>query len=305
MQRNRIRRSELSTPASSPKMIGQAAASEADFAFLDLEDAVAPDQKVQARQNVIAGLNTHDWGRTTRGYRINAVETPWCHDDLIEVITGAGANVDIVIVPKIRTAREVWFVDDLLTQLEHKLGLEVGRIGLEVLIEEVEALASVNEIAKSSPRLEAMILGMGDLAGSQGMQLGHIGVTDSGANDVWYYARSQMIIAARVAGIDAIDGVYADFRNPDGFRQAAAEFATLGGVGKWCIHPSQVALANEAYAPSEAAIAEAAVVVAAMDQAIADGKGAANHNGMMIDAASVRAFQVTLDRARMCGLNVD
>ena len=136
------------------------------------------------------------------------------------------------------------------------------------------------------------------------MQLGHIGVTDSAANDVWYYARSQMIIAARVAGIDAIDGVYADFRNPDGFRQAAAEFATLGGVGKWCIHPSQVALANEAYAPSEAAIAEAASVVAAMDQAIADGKGAANHNGMMIDAASVRAFQVTLDRARMCGLAI-
>src|SRR6476661_513823 len=145
----RLRRSELATPGTSPKMIAKAAASDADLVFLDLEDAVAPEQKENARANIIAGLNDLDWGRTVRSYRINSVDTPWCHDDVIEVVTGAGANIDVIIVPKIKGPRDVWFVDDLLTQLERKLGLEVGRIGIEVLIEEVQALQTVDEIARS------------------------------------------------------------------------------------------------------------------------------------------------------------
>ena len=305
--RNRLRRSELSTPGTSTKMIAKAAASDADLVFLDLEDAVAPSEKEGARKNIIAGLNDLDWGPTVRSYRINGVHTHWCHDDLIEVVTGAGANIDVIIVPKIKGPRDVWFVDDLLTQLERKLGLEVGRIGIEVLIEEVEALACVNEIARCSPRLEAMILGVGDLSASQGMRLGHIGATDGAEEikypgDVWHYARIQMIVAARAAGIDAIDGPYANFGNPRGYEVGATTFSMIGGVGQWCIHPSQVEIANRVFAPTTEEIANAQAVVNAVKEAEGRGEGAASLNGVMIDAATTRLFEVTLDRARQCGL---
>jgi citrate lyase subunit beta / citryl-CoA lyase len=304
---HRLRRSELSTPGTSTKMIAKAAASDADLAFLDLEDAVAPAQKGGARKNIVDGLNCLDWGRTTRSYRVNGVHTPWCHDDLIEVVSGAGANLDVVIVPKVKGPRDVWFVDDLLTQLERKLGLDVGRIGIEVLVEEVEALACVEDICRSSDRLEAVILGVGDLSASQGMRLRHLGVTDDGSalpypGDVWHFARNRMIVAARAAGIDAIDGPYANFANPKGYERSAAWFSTLGGVGKWCIHPSQVEIANRIFAPTPDEIAEAQSVVAAVKEAEARGEGAANLNGMMIDAATTRVFEVTLARARQCGL---
>jgi citrate lyase subunit beta/citryl-CoA lyase len=303
----RVRRSELSTPATSTKMIAKAAASDADLAFLDLEDAVAPAEKEGARKNVVAGLNELDWGDTTRSYRINSVDTKWCHDDIIEVVTGAGANLDVIIVPKIKGPRDVWFVDDLLTQLELKLGLEPGRIGIEVLIEEVEALARVNEIASCSPRLEALILGVGDLSASQGMRLGHIGSTGgdgriSYPGDVWHYARVQMVVAARTAGIDAIDGPFADFGRPDAYENSAATFLMLGGVGKWCIHPNQVPIANAVFAPTPEEIAEAQAVVRAVAEAEAQGLGAASYNGAMIDAATARLFNVTLERARRCRL---
>jgi citrate lyase subunit beta/citryl-CoA lyase len=306
-QPERIRRSELSTPGTSDKMIAKAAASEADLVFLDLEDAVAPSAKVGARKNIIAGLNDLDWGSKTRSYRINSVDTKWCHDDIIEVVSSAGANIDVIIIPKIKGPRDVWFVDDLLTQLETKLGLEVGRIGLEVLIEEVEALAAVNEIATCSPRLEAMILGIGDLSASQGMRLGHVGSTEGDGRirypgDVWHYARVQMIVAARSAGIDAIDGPFANFANPVAYEESAATFSMLGGVGKWCIHPSQIAIANRVYAPTAAEIEKAQAVVQAVHEAEARGDGAANLDGVMIDAATTRLFEVTLDRAKMCGL---
>src|SRR6476619_343576 len=152
---SRLRRSELSTPGTSEKMMAKAAASDADLVFLDLEDAVAPSEKEAARQPIVSALATLDWGNKTRAVRINGTHTQWCHDDLVEVVTGAGAVLDIVIIPKVKAPRDVWFVDTLLTQLEHKLGLEVGRIGIEVLIEETEALARVEEIAGSCDRLEA------------------------------------------------------------------------------------------------------------------------------------------------------
>jgi citrate lyase subunit beta/citryl-CoA lyase len=288
-------------------MIAKAAASDADLVFLDLEDAVAPSAKEGARANIVAGLNDLDWGTTVRSYRINGVHTPWCHGDIIEVVSGAGANIDVIIVPKVKGPRDIWFVDDLLTQLEQKLGLEVGRIGIEVLVEEVEALACVEELCRSSERLEAVILGVGDLSASQGMRLGHIGVTDGDAavrypGDVWHFARNRMIVAARSAGVDAIDGPYANFANPKGYERSAAWFSMLGGVGKWCIHPSQVALANAVFAPTEEEIANAQAAIDAVAEAEARGEGAANLNGMMIDAATTRLFQVTLDRAAACGL---
>lgn len=306
-KQTRVRRSELSTPGHSEKMIVKAAQSDADMVFLDLEDAVAPTAKVGARRNIIAGLNELDWGHKIRSYRINGVDTQWCHDDIAEVVTGAGANIDVIMVPKIKGPREVWFVDDLLTQLELKLGLEVGRIGIECLVEEVEAVQTVDEIARCSPRLEALTLGVGDLSASQGMRLGHIGVTDGDAalrypGDVWHYAHTRMIVACRAAGIDAIDGPYANFANPEGYERSAATFSMLGGVGKWCIHPSQIEVANRVFAPSPEEIDEAQGVVDAVRAAEAEGQGAANYRGMMIDAATTRLFEVTLDRARQCGL---
>ena len=303
----RVRRSELSTPGTSAKMIAKAAASAADMVFLDLEDAVAPSAKVGARKNIVAGLNDLDWGNKIRSFRCNSVDTQWCHDDIAEVVTGAGQNLDVVMVPKIKGPREVWFVDDLLTGLEKKLGLEVGRIGIECLVEEVEALQTVDEIARCSPRLEALTLGVGDLSASQGMRLGHIGVTDGEEalrypGDIWHYARTRLVVACRAAGIDAIDGPYANFASPDGYQKSAATFAIMGGVGKWCIHPSQIEIANRVFAPSEQEIATAQGAIAAVTEAEAAGEGAANFGGMMIDAATTRLFQVTLDRAYRCGV---
>jgi citrate lyase subunit beta/citryl-CoA lyase len=300
----RLRRSELSTPATSEKMIARAAGSDADLVFLDLEDAVAPAAKQGARANVVRGLTTLDWRGKTRAYRINGVHTPWCHGDLIDVVSGAGHDVDVVIVPKVKAARDVWFVDDLLTQLERRLGLPAGRIGLELLIEETEALARVEDIAACSPRIEALILGVGDLSASQGIRAGHIGGGPDARypGDMWHYARNRMIVAARANGLDAIDGPYADFRDADGYRIQAAWAATLGAVGKWCIHPSQVPLANEVFAPTAAEIERATRIVTAVREAEQQGQGAASLGGVMIDAATTRIFEAVLERARQCGL---
>ncbi len=309
MSRERLRRSELSTPGTSPKMMARAAESAADLVFLDLEDAVAPAEKPGARRQVVDALTGLDWGDKTRACRINGTATPWCHDDLIEVVTGAGSCLDVVIVPKVKAPRDVWFVDDLLTQLEGKLGLAVGAIGIEVLIEETEALAGVEAIAASSPRLEALILGVGDLSASQGIRARHIGAVGGGGGaaqpypgDLWHYARNRMIVAARANGLDPIDGPYADFADDDGYRREAAWAATLGAVGKWCIHPNQIRPANEVFAPTPAEIDEARRVVAAVRAAEDAGQGAARLGGVMVDAATARVFDGVLHRARLCGL---
>jgi citrate lyase subunit beta/citryl-CoA lyase len=298
----RLRRSELATPGISPEMAAKAAQSGADLVFLDLEDAVAPAQKEPARSVIVDSLNNLNWGSTVRAFRINGVHTKWCHDDLIEVVTGAGQNIDIVIVPKVRTPRDVWFVDDLLTQLERKIGLETGQIGLEVLIEEASALSCVEEIASCSNRLEALILGVGDLAASQGVRTKHIGGLGDYRGDVWHFARSRMIVAARANGLDPIDGPYADFKDSTGYVSAATEAATLGALGKWCIHPAQIALANAVYTPSEAEIAEADSIVRAVQKAQESGLGAATYEGQMIDEATARIYSMILSRAEQCGV---
>jgi citrate lyase subunit beta / citryl-CoA lyase len=299
----RLRRSELSTPGTSEKMIVKAAASAADLVFLDLEDAVAPAEKEKARQPIVAALNELDWGTKTRAVRINGTHTHWCADDLSAVVEGAGARLDVVIIPKVKAPRDVWFVDTLLTQLETKLGLAVGRIGIEILIEEAEALARVEELATCCPRLEALILGVGDLSASLGMRLGQIGETDDRyPGDVWHFARNRLIAAARAAGIDPIDGPYGNIRHPDGYRREARWAATLGAVGKWAIHPSQIDIANEVFAPTQGEIDQAVAVVGAVREAEAAGAGAATYNGMMIDAATARIYEGVLDRARLAGL---
>lgn len=303
---SRLRRSELSTPATSTKMINKAAASDADLVFLDLEDAVAPQEKEGARANIVAGFNDLDWGKKVRAYRINGVHTPWCYGDVIEVVSQAGANVDVIIVPKVKAPRDVWFIDDLLRQIELKHGLEVGRIKLELLIEETEALACVEAIAASSDRLEALILGVGDLSASQGMRAAHIGGGDGKGpgypGDIWHYARNRMIVAARANGLDAIDGPFGNFRNPEAYRTSATQAAILGAVGKWCIHPSQVEVANAVFAPTPEEVATATKIIDAVHQAEAQGHGAANLDGMMVDAATTRIYELVIERARLCGV---
>jgi citrate lyase subunit beta/citryl-CoA lyase len=218
---------------------------------------------------------------------------------VIEVVTRAGANLDIIIIPKVKAPRDVWFVETLLAQLEAKLRLE-RRIGLEVLIEETEALARVEEIAAASPRLEAMILGVGDLSASQGIRTGHI--SDPALRypgDMWHYARNRMIVAARANGLDAIDGPYPNYRDADGYRRDATWGATLGCVGKWCIHPSQIAIANEVFAPTDKEIEVARRMCDAYEAAQRGGAGAAGESGVLVDAASLRIFQGVLERARL------
>ena len=299
MTTTRLRRSELSTPGTNEKMMAKAAASAADLVFLDLEDSVAPAEKKAARALVADALVTHDWGTTTRALRINGVHTPWAYGDLIDVVTRAGGALDVVIVPKVKAPRDVWFVETLLDQLEADVGLD-RRIGIEVLIEETEALARVEEIAAASSRLEALILGVGDLSASQGIRVGHIGeATDRYPGDMWHYARNRMIVAARAHGLDAIDGPYANFRDAEGYRREAGWAATLGCVGKWAIHPSQIAIANEVFAPTPDEIERARRAVDAVRAAEETGAGAASLGGMMIDAATARIFQVTLDRAAL------
>lgn len=297
----RLRRSELSTPASSPKMFDKAMASAADLVFLDLEDAVAPSQKEIARKNAIEALNDLNWGSKVRAVRVNGADTHWAYDDVIKVVEGAGEKLDVIIVPKPKAPRDIWFFDTLLTQIEAKKGLK-KKIGLEALIEESAALARVEEIAASSPRLEALILGFGDLSASQGVRLGiSSDPTHRYPGDMWHFARVRMISACRANGLDAIDGPFGNFRDAEGYRREATWAATLGAVGKWAIHPSQIELANDVFAPTPQEIESAKKMKDAYDAATREGAGAAGAGGMLIDAVVVRIFENVLERARLSG----
>ena len=297
----RLRRSELSVPASSTKMMEKAIVSAADLVFLDLEDAVAPAQKEASRKNAIDALRGGNWGKKVRAIRVNGADTHWAHDDVIEVVEGAGEFLDVIIVPKPKAPRDIWFFDTLLTQLETKLGLK-KKIGLEALIEESAALANVEAIAACCPRLEALILGFGDLSASQGMRFG---VATDPANrypgDIWHHARGRMITACRAAGIDAIDGPFGNFKDPEGYRRDATWAATMGAVGKWAIHPSQIELANDVFAPTPHEIETARKMSEAYQAATRDGAGAAGAGGMLVDAVAVRIFEGVLERARLTG----
>jgi len=298
----RLRRCELSTPGSNEKMIEKALGTAADVVFLDLEDAVAPNQKADARGKVIEALRTLDWGRKTRAIRMNNIETEYAYQDVIEVVEKAGEHLDLIIIPKVKAARDVFWVDTLLTQIETRLRRK-KKIALEVLIEEVQALINVEEIARSSPRLEAIIFGPGDFSASQGVRMTTIGGSvTTYPGDIWHYARSKIVVAARAAGIDAIDGPYADFRNPDGYREEAIRSVTMGFTGKWAIHPSQIEVANEVYSPTKEEIERARRLEAAYAKAEAEGLGAVTFEGVMIDAASVRIIRNVIDKANLIGM---
>src|SRR5262245_26262509 len=297
----RARRCQLSVPGSSEKMLAKAAGLTVDHVFLDLEDAVAPSAKPGARGTIVNALNELEWKPKTLCVRVNDVTTQWCFEDIIEVVTGAGHKLDTIMLTKAKSAGDVRFVHLLLDQLEKKLGLP-RRIGIECLIEEVEGMMNVEEIAACSDRLECLIFGMGDYSASQQMQLQSIGSSGGYSGDVWHYPRYKMTIACRANGIDPVDGPYANFRNPEGYRKEAERANTLGMVGKWAIHPSQVEIAHEVFAPSADAIANARKQKKAYDEALAQGLGAINVDGVMIDAASIRIVQNIIDRADLVGV---
>ena len=300
-QPKRARRCQLSVPGSSEKMMAKAAALDLDHVFLDLEDAVAPSAKPAARGMIVEALNGLDWTPRTLCVRINDVETQWCHDDIIEVVTGAGEKLDTIMLTKAKSAADVMFVHLMLDQLEQKLGL-TRRIGIECLIEEVEGMMHVEEIAACSDRLECLVFGMGDYSASQQMQLGHIGSSGGYPPDVWHYPRYKMTIACHANGIDPVDGPYANFRNSEAYGKEAERAFVLGMVGKWAIHPSQIELANAVFTPDPAAIADARKQKAAYNEALSQGLGAINVDGVMVDAASIRIVQNLLDRAELIGM---
>ena len=301
-QPRRHRRCQLSVPASNTRMIEKASESGVDHVFLDLEDACAPNQKVSARQNVIDALNDLDWGETVRCVRINDTGTEWCHDDIISVVEGARENLDVIMLTKPYDASDVQFFDKLLTLIELMLGLN-KKIGLELLIEETLGLQNVEEIAASTPRLEAMIFGMGDYSASQGLDFTAMyGPDYKYPGDVFHYAKFRVAMAARAQGIDAIDGPFANIGNLEAYRESCLQARALGMVGKWALHPTQIEPAQEVFTPDQARIDEARKMTAAYNESLAAGRGAVMIEGKFADAATVRHMANVLDLAELYGL---
>lgn len=288
--RPRLQRSELAVPGSSTKLFEKAASGDADYVFLDVEDAVAPDDKLTARANIVEALNDIDWagqGKTV-SIRINGIDTQYMYRDVIEILEQAGSSVDTLLIPKVGTPSDVYLVDALVSQIETAVGLE-HRIGLEVLIETALGMANVEAIAQASSRLEAMHFGVADYAASCRARTVNIGgLSPDYPGDQWHHALARMTVACRAYGLRPIDGPFGDFNDTDGFVAAGKRGAALGIEGKWAIHPSQIALANEVFSPPEAEVQRARDILAALEEASRQGKGAAQLDGKMIDAASAR-----------------
>ena len=288
----RVQRCELAVPGSNPGMFEKALKSGADFVFLDLEDAVAPDDKIQARKNIIQAINDLDWKShgITLSVRINGLDTQYMVRDVVDLVEQAGSKIDTLLVPKVGVHADVYMVEAMLNQLEAQQGLK-NKIGIEALIETALGMANVEEIARngSAGRLEALHFGVADYAASNRARTTNIGgLNPDYPGDQWHFAISRMTVACRAYGLRPIDGPFGDIKDPDGFLLAARRAAALGGEGKWAIHPSQVGLANEVFTPPAAEVDKAQRILAALKEAAAQGKGAASLDGRMIDAASAR-----------------
>ena len=297
--RHRLHRSELAVPGSRPELFEKAAASRADYVFLDLEDAVAPDEKEAARSHVIGALGDIDWRASSKtvSVRINGLDTHYMYRDLIDVVEKAGAYVDTILVPKVGVPGDIYTVDALLTQIETATGL-TQRIGVEALIETALGMANVEAVAASSPRLEALHFGVADYAASCRARTITIGgLNPDYPGDQWHSALSRMLVACRANGLRAIDGPFGDFGDPEGFTAGARRAAALGYDGKWAIHPSQVDLANEVFTPPPSEVDQARRVLQALEEAAASGRGAAQLDGRMIDAASARMARNVVETA--------
>tara|TARA_B100000900_G_scaffold44155_1_gene32881 strand:+ start:38 stop:982 length:945 start_codon:yes stop_codon:yes gene_type:complete len=289
----RLQRSELAVPGSNYKMFEKALKSEADYIFLDLEDAVSPNDKTLARENIIKGLQEYDWkgnGKTI-SIRINGLDTHYMYRDVIEIVTHAGNFVDTILIPKVGVRDDVYMVDCLLTQLEDELRFD-KKIGLECLIETALGMVNVESIAQSSERLEAMHFGVADYAASLRARTVVIGgLNPDYPGDQWHHGLSKMVATCRAYGLRAIDGPYGDFNDPDGYLNAAKRAAAIGYEGKWAIHPSQINLANDVFSPPTSEVERANKIIEELEKAAASGKGAAQLDGRMIDAASERMAQ--------------
>jgi malyl-CoA/(S)-citramalyl-CoA lyase len=309
-QRQRLHRSELAVPGSNVRMLERAPRLGADIVMLDLEDAVAPDDKPQARLNIIDALRELDWSACSVSLRINGLDTHYCYRDLVDVVEQAGARLDQIMIPKVSGAGDVHLVATLLEQLEEAVGLE-HRIGLSVLIETAIGMVNVDEIATACPgRMEAMVFGVADYAASLQSHTTSIGGAnpdyavltdpDGGAGrerhwgDQWHYAMSRIAVTCRAHGLRPIDGPFGDFNDADGYLTAARRAAVLGYEGKWAIHPSQIELANEVFTPDDHIVEKTHKIIEAMQTASAEGKGAVSLDGRLIDAASIRMAQTLL-----------
>ena len=297
----RRRRVQLAVPASSEKMLAKAGASAADHVFLDLEDAVTPKEKISARAKVIDALKNLDWGNKTRCVRINDLGTEWCYEDIIHVTEQAHEHLDTIMLPKARCASDLHFVDTLLSQIEKRLKL-TKKIGLEVLIEEVDGMRNVNEIAFATPRLEALIFGFGDYSASQGIDPIILYGKSEYPGDPWHYGRWQLAIAARSAGIDAIDGPFPGLKDTETYRVECRRAQLLGFNGKWALHPAQIDVALDVFTPDAEAVRHARAMVEAYAKAEAEGLGSISIDGQMVDAGTIRMVQVILQRAERAGL---
>lgn len=310
---SRLNRSQLFVPTSQPKFFEKAAQGPADVITLDLEDAVAPDEKPAARANAIAALQNVDFGDKTVSVRINGLDTHYCYRDVVDLVEQGGERLDLIMIPKAGTAADVYAIDMLITQIETAIGRR-KKLGLEVIIETALGLTNVEEIAAASARLEALHFGAADFAASMGMRTTNIGgpnpdygiLTDPDENghrdyhwqDLWHYPMVRMIAAARANGLRPVDGPFGDYSDAEGFRAQARRSAVLGCEGKWAIHPSQVALANEIYTPPEAEVKRARRILKEMKAAQQAGSGAVSLDGRLIDAASIRQAEVIVQKAR-------
>ncbi|KIN65411.1 Malyl-CoA lyase Mcl [Sulfitobacter noctilucae] len=304
----RPNRCQLFGPGSRPAIFEKMAASDADVINLDLEDSVAPSDKDSARANVIEAIGNVDWGKKTLSVRINGLDSPYWYRDIVDLLEQSSERLDQIMIPKVGSAADVYAVDALVTSIEAAKGRS-KKIAFEVIIESAAGISHVEEIAASSPRLEAMSLGAADFAASMGMQTTGIGGTQAnyymhheGANywsDPWHWAQSAIVAACRTHGVLPVDGPFGDFSDDEGFRAQARRSATLGMVGKWAIHPKQIALSNEVFTPSEEAVSEAREILAAMEEAKAKGEGATVYKGRLVDIASIKQAEVIVRQSEM------
>ena len=307
----RLNRCQLFGPGSRPAIFEKMATSEADVINLDLEDSVAPDDKDTARANVIAAIGDIDWGEKTLSVRINGLDTPYWYRDVVEILEQASDRIDQIMIPKVGNGGDLYAVDALVTAVERAKGRKKA-IGFEVIIESAAGIAHVEEIAAATPRLQAMSLGAADFAASMGMATTGIGGTQEWYymhregqqywSDPWHWAQAAIVAACRTHGVLPVDGPFGDFSDDEGFRAQARRSATLGMVGKWAIHPKQVALSNEVFTPSEEAVSEAREILTAMEEATKRGEGATVYKGRLVDIASIKQAEVIVRQAEMIGL---
>ena len=314
----RLNRSELAVPGSQPQLFEKAAQSAADVVFLDLEDAVAPDDKEMARKNVIRAISEIDWGKKTLSVRINGLDTHYMYRDVIDLLEQASDRLDLIMIPKVGTASDVYAIDMLCTQIETACNRK-KRIGFELIIETALGMQNVNSIAAASRRNESLHFGVADYAASTRARTTSIGganadyailtdPTQSGSRDThwgdpWHYAISRLVVAARANGLRPVDGPFGDFSDADAFKAAARRAAALGCEGKWAIHPSQITLANIVMSPSDAEVTRAKRILDAMKEAEQQGKGAVSLDGRLIDYASIRQAQVLVKKTEQIAGN--